>query len=260
MQIQLREKTMSLGNFGIEIEMYNVDSSIVAYQLTSAGIPCNVEGYNHTTRGHWKIVGDGSISGQGACELVSPVLNGADGLAQIDRVCMVLEANNAKVNRSCGLHVHHDANGFTADSLKKVIKTYARIEKMVDGFMPVSRRGSRSYYAKSVIGIDYDRHIEDGGTEGGSRYYKVNCQSFYRHGTVEFRQHSGTVDADKIKNWVLFTALVVEKARGRVASDKVLDRWVDVKWFLNITTDRCDQIIKDMVEFYTARRAHFARA
>lgn len=255
MQIQLREKTMTLGNFGVEIEMYNVNASRVAAALTLNGISCYVEGYNHATRDHWKIVGDGSVRGFGACELVSPILNGADGLAQIDQVCRVLSENNAKVNRSCGLHVHHDASDFRKDQLHKVVKVYQRVEKHVDSFMPESRRGNNNYYCHSVLSSG-----EAIAREGVSRYYKLNLQSFFRHGTIEFRHHSGTVDVDKIKNWVLFTALVVDKARGRVASSSALKRWVDVKWYLGVTTDRIDQIMKDMVEFYTARRAHFARS
>ena len=262
MQIQLRDKNMTLGNFGIEIEMYNVDKARLVNQLNQAGIAASVEYYNHNLRNHWKIVSDASIvDGRGrriasGAELVSPVLNGADGLAQIETVCRVLEAHGAKVRMSCGLHVHHEAVGFDSAALKKVVKVYRRVEKHVDAFMPKSRRDSRCFYAKSIINVDEELLIPGGSS--ARRYYKVNLQSFLRHGTIEFRHHSGTVEAQKIINWVLFTALVVDKARGRIASDKALKRWVDVKWFLGVTTDRIDDIMKDMVRFYTDRRKHFA--
>lgn len=40
-------------------------------------------------------------------ELVSPILKGNDGLRQLKLACEALEAAGARVNKSCGLHVHH---------------------------------------------------------------------------------------------------------------------------------------------------------
>jgi hypothetical protein len=40
----------------------------------------------------------------------------------------------------------------------------------------------------------------------GSRYYKLNLSAINVHGTIEFRQHSGTVNAEKAVNWVKLTA------------------------------------------------------
>ena len=42
------------------------------------------------------------------------------------------------------------------------------------------------------------------------RYFKVNPISYDRHKTIEFRQHSGTTDYEKISNWILFLAKLVE--------------------------------------------------
>jgi Putative amidoligase enzyme len=64
--------------FGAEIEFYApVDAYLIADKLTAAGINTHYEGYNHTTRSHWKIVTDGSLNDRPAgCsyawELVSP--------------------------------------------------------------------------------------------------------------------------------------------------------------------------------------------
>lgn len=252
MQIQLREKTMTLKKYGVEIEMWNIANiHRLAADLSSSGILTRVEGYNHTTRSHWKIVSDVSIRRAGSCELVSPVLEGEAGLNQIKTVCEVLDRHNAKVAITCGLHVHHDARDLDAEKIKKVVKIYKRIEKRVDEFMPKSRRAGRNRYCGTVLDAPVD-------VVAARRYVKVNLTAFQRHGTVEFRHHSGTVDAAKIINWVLFTALVMDKARGRVSSTKELKRWVDVKWFLGVTTDRISGVMKDMVEFYTARRRALA--
>ena len=88
--------------FGIEIEAYNVDKTALARALNAAGILCAVEGYNHQTRGHWKIVSDGSLQGYNTFELVSPILEGNNGLIQVEVVCQVINTLNARINTSCG--------------------------------------------------------------------------------------------------------------------------------------------------------------
>lgn len=47
--------------FGIEIEAYNCNMERLARELREAGIHVAVEGYNHTTRDHWKLVTDSSL-------------------------------------------------------------------------------------------------------------------------------------------------------------------------------------------------------
>ena len=63
--------------FGIEIEAYNCNMERLARELREAGIHVAVEGYNHATRDHWKLVTDSSLQGNNTFELVSPILVGA---------------------------------------------------------------------------------------------------------------------------------------------------------------------------------------
>lgn len=255
MNIQLRDKNFNLGNFGIEIEMWNVTKGYLAAKLNEAGIDARVWRYGHEYQGFWKIVDDASIRRADSCELVSPILNGAEGLELVRKVCAVLDQVGAKVAVTCGLHVHHEAVGFGRESLKKAVTVYKRIEKRVDEFMPASRRGNGNNMIRSTL-FAPDEMFES--NNSGYRYFKVNCQSFFRHGTIEFRHHSGTTDATKIINWILFTAVVMEKARGPVSSSKELKRWVDLKWYLGLTTDRLSDEVKGMVEYYTRRRREMA--
>lgn len=46
------------------------------------------------------------------------------------------------------------------------------------------------------------------------RYMNVNVQAYYDHGTLEFRQHNGTVDATKVTNWIRFVVNFVEQSRA----------------------------------------------
>ena len=201
--------------FGVEIEMYNVEKNALATALQNAGIDVSVEGYNHTTRNHWKIVTDGSLNGFNALELVSPVLQGQAGLDELQIVCQVLKQKNAYINRSCGLHVHFDAEHIGLAQTKNVLINYARYENLIDSFMPQSRRAN--YYCKTLrqheAKIDAATSIQNIASRMGCRYFKVNMQSYLRYKTIEFRQHSGTIEFEKISNWVLFLHNLVEYSR-----------------------------------------------
>lgn len=193
--------------FGVEIEAYNCSRRTLASALQEEGINVAVEGYNHVTGNHWKIVGDSSLVGSQTFELVSPILEGEAGLAELKKVTWVLDFCGAKVNNSCGLHIHFDAAGFNLQTWKNIILTYKNIESLIDCFMPESRRNNT--YCKRLSSIDAQEinratTISSIQEAFGDRYYKVNVKSYSRHRTIEFRQHGGTTDFDKMENWIRF--------------------------------------------------------
>lgn len=216
--------------FGVEFEAYNVRMHDLKRALNNEGINCEVEGYNHTTSRHWKLVTDSSIRGEKAFELVSPILYGQAGLEEVERVCTVLNQMNAKVNRFCGTHVHIDASGFSMDVWKRIYINYARIESVIDDFMPLSRKNN--VYCKTFTSINnLESKIKRATTLadiarnvfGNSRYYKVNPLSYSRHKTCEFRQHSGTVEYEKISNWIIFLHNLVDFSKTNYITDTTLD-------------------------------------
>lgn len=194
--------------FGIEIEAYNCSMSRLADELREAGIRVTVEGYNHTTRDHWKLVTDSSLHGNDTFELVSPILGGEAGLKELEKVCWVLDLCNVKVNDSCGLHVHLDAADFNMNTWRNLALSYKHLENLIDAFMPATRRNNR--YCKSLNHVS-DERIKSARTIDDlrdvfdrDRYHKVNFEAYSRHKTVEFRQHSGTTNFTKMENWILF--------------------------------------------------------
>lgn len=199
--------------WGVEIEAYNCTREKLIRELREAGINVSFEGYTHETTNHWKLVTDSSLSGNNTFELVSPILEGESGLAELEKVCWVLDLCNVKVNDSCGLHIHMDAADFTIGTWKNLALTYKRLEHVIDLFMPGSRRNNR--FCKS-LGCVSDEKIKSVRTIeelqdlfGNERYYKVNFKAYSRHKTVEFRQHSGTINFTKIENWVRFLQKMV---------------------------------------------------
>jgi hypothetical protein len=153
-------------DFGVEFEACNVDRAVLRNRLTAAGIRCETENYNHDTRTHRKIVSDSSITGKQAFELVSPILNGEAGMNELMKVCDILNRCGAKVNKTCGTHVHINAPEFSLDQWKRIYINYARLEKVIDGFMPESRREDTNRYCKGFGEVsDFEGRISLEGIE-----------------------------------------------------------------------------------------------
>lgn len=194
--------------FGVEMEIVGISRDKALAAFHAVGITAESENYNHTTRRHWKLVPDGSV--HGGFEVVSPILEGEAGLNELQTVANALDDAGATANRACGLHVHFDASGLTVEHIRKIVTRYATYEPQIDAFMPASRRGNNNRYCSSIQGLAgeslfcYATTLQELINAQPGRYFKVNLQSFMAHGTIEFRQHSGTVNAAKVTNWVRF--------------------------------------------------------
>ena len=94
----------------------------------------------------------------------------------------------------------------------RIIRNYQRLEALIDSFMPLSRRANNNGFCRSLQGFDFSRCTtkRDVYDLMNSRYYKINSHAYFRHQTIEFRQHSGTTDYEKISNWIAFLAGLVK--------------------------------------------------
>jgi hypothetical protein len=210
--------------FGIEIEAFGITKQAAMTALRNAGIDARIEGYNHEARGHWKIVSDATVPD--GFEVVSPVLTGEQGLAQAKVVLDALNAANARVDRRTGLHTHYGASDLTAAEIATVVRRYARFEDEIDAWMAPSRRGNANRFCRSVRSFLASgsvmqklasRSINEACDAFGTRYAKVNLEAWRRHRTIEFRQHGGTVEAEKALAWIRFGLGFIEESR-RVAA------------------------------------------
>ena len=214
--------------FGVELEIgfkaggtpvtwASVKSAVLA-DLAAAGIEAHDETYNHVTKTWWKFVPDQSI-GYTNIELVSPILKGEAGLVAVETVCRVLKAHGVYVNETMGLHVHHGAADLSVEDCKVLARLVTRFRPIFDGLLPPTRRanpmcGHFTTYELAEITraetkVGYHRALSE-----ITRYRALNFNSLARHGTVEFRQHSGSFDAAKITGWILLTQGLVEKAKN----------------------------------------------
>lgn len=210
--------------FGVEMEVMLRSTYGLIDAMRAEGLDCEYEGYNHTARPHWKIVTDGSlsshVSGYQGYEIVSPPLSGEAGLLQVKKACRALRAVQAKVNKTCGMHVHHDVSEVRDVAFfKRLIRNYRDSIQPIEAVLAPSRRHNtpgRSSYA-AVWDTSAMRRIDQCYSVGElhgvlGRYYAINLCALNRQGTVEFRQHHGTVDADKVINWIKFGQAMIDEA------------------------------------------------
>lgn len=206
--------------FGVEIECISNPNPLVD-SIRAKGIAIERQDYNHRTQNYWKIVSDGSLRYTGSrqgfhtMELVSPPMQGPEGLQQLKHVCDSLLEVNTLVNTTCGLHVHHDAADFNVRTASLLAKNYMNSQGAIDKILSESRRSVNDpTYCHPIRSSDI-RSIEQARSWGDlylDRYRVVNLMAYMRHKTIEFRQHQGTVEFPKIAAWIMLGQSFMNKA------------------------------------------------
>lgn len=197
---------------GIEIETVGASASRIQREMIARGIPTQYESYNHQTRDYWKLVPDSSI-GRSGVEVVSPILTGIEGLEQIRTVCQALSAVGARVNSRCGFHVHLGARDLTAKQIGRVVRRYSANRNLICAMLAPSRRYNNFCNPWSVYDLDaYENDPENHLRLASDRYRDVNLVAYGRYGTIEFRQHQGTINFRKMEAWIRLLQQLVEDA------------------------------------------------
>lgn len=231
--------------FGIELEIVNMTRAQATQVLLDAGIDVRDFGsYTHRVSSAWKVVYDSSVPN--GCEVVSPPLRGRAGFAALKTVMEALTAAGASVNRSCGTHVHHDVNDMTGPQLADMMVLYTDRQAALDTVVAPSRRNGRWTYhwgqseLQSVLSV---LRASSGGRRGtrvsADRYKTINIMSYPKYGTIEFRQHQGTLNYAKLERWILMGQAMCEAVKqGRSVRTDLVGMMTDlglptetVQWF-----------------------------
>lgn len=201
--------------FGLEIEFTGLNGRSLptfSSDLRDVGFRADSEGYHHEVRSYWKLVPDGSVSNGG--EMVSPPLPfDSESLAVVERAYSALAACGARESQECGTHVHVDLTWLREYSranqdafLRFLVAAFQASEPTFDMLCKAHR--ANAYYCRSTVGKSYSEIKND-------RYHKINLQSYTLHGTVEFRQLHGTMNAKAVKAWITLCVTFVSNARKR---------------------------------------------
>lgn len=120
----------------------------------------------------------------------------------INKLCLVLnEKAEARVDASCGLHIHLDMRNRNKEA---AFKNLVKIQDFLYKMQPHSRR--RSTFCKPTP-INWKDALYEG------RYLAINASAYDKFKTIEVRVHSGTTNATKITNWVSLLLRVINKRK-----------------------------------------------
>ena len=272
-------------NFGIEIELTGLTRSAAAQIIAGhfgtdtcyVGGVYDVYSVRDTTGRQWKVMSDASIrcvgrgnrsaGSQYAVEMVSPICR-YDDIETIQELVRKLRAGGAKVNSSCGIHVHVDAANHTPQTLRNIVNIMAAKEDLL--YKALQVQVSREHYCQKANTRFLDElnqkkpatmgeverlwyngygsrycHYDD------SRYHALNLHSVFSKGTIEFRLFNSTLHAGEIKAYIQLCLAVshqalVQKGASRTKTHSPNEKYTFRTWLLRLG------LIGD--EFKTARR------
>ena len=199
----------------------------------------------------WLVERDASVDEIGSgeqCEFVTPKCT-YDDIEKVQECIRALRKAGAKVNSSCGLHIHIDGANHDAKSLKNLLFTFRAKEELI--FKAVGTQRSRLGHwckpiddqlidnVKKIKKLDsdnlkdtwystyHDWHSQDAHYHG-SRYHALNLHSLWYRGSVEFRLFEATLHAGEVRAYInLCLAMSAAAINAKRASAEALDNGND---------------------------------
>jgi Putative amidoligase enzyme len=186
----------------------------------------------------WSVVRDGSLSGSVNGEIVSPVLTYAD-LETLQNVVREVRQAGARVDSSCGIHVHVGAENFDARAVTNLINIMNKHElilekalgvsesrlvrycKRVDATMMQRLQAQRPRTLAAMNRVWYGQEVARPQRYDSSRYHALNLNGFFVRKTVEFRLFNGSLHAGEVKSYIqLCLALAAKAMKAKSTSGK----------------------------------------
>ncbi|ALY09622.1 amidoligase [Arthrobacter phage Salgado] len=202
---------VSYRRFGVEVEFTGCTRQQVLDQLRELDpeFPVEIQGYNHRTTSVWKLITDASVTygpeGHGL-EAVSPILKGEEGFKQLSTLLKAIRQAGGNVDKSCGIHVHHDANDMTPMQVSNMVTLYTKNQRIMDQLVSRSRRAGENRYCEALPLHEATEAAERlklrESVSHFNRFRTINVTSYPKYGTLEIRQHQGTLNARKVSSWV----------------------------------------------------------
>jgi len=230
--------TMKTIRFGIEIETIglrreeaaNAIKSVVGGTVRHAGGGYDTWECIAPDGRVWKAMRDSSLSD--SCrnaEVVSPILRYED-IETLQEIVRAVRKAGAKVDQSCGIHIHLDGARFDAAAVTRLTKMWNKQEELIMHALGVcaSRRASfckdvdqnfltrierekpRTLEALNVAWYGYHNarpyHYDQ------TRYRALNLHALWQKGTIELRLFEAVLHAGKVKSYIQLALALGAKA------------------------------------------------
>lgn len=230
--------------FGVEVEMTGITREQAAQALADyfGTVPLHRGGVydawivKDTENKEWKLMSDSSIRGERKTpggyeqtgnrhywvEMVTPKLTYAE-LSKFQECVRQVRHAGAKVNSSCGLHIHVDAANHNRQSLKNLLSIMYSKEDILFKALQVNEARAARWCQKvrepmllqartlsaeetkdltQLESIWYEGEVSAGEHYNWTRYYALNLHSVFYRGTVEWRCFNSTLHAGRAAAYI----------------------------------------------------------
>ena len=213
----------------------------------------------------WKVVSDSSIRCQArgertasrlyAVEVVSPICRYED-IETVQQLIRELRKGGAKVNDSCGIHIHVDASRHDPKTLRNVVNIMASKEDLLYKTLRVNI--DRQYYCQKAdlrfledVNLKRPKSMSEfetlwyNGSSGRhthyhtSRYHALNLHSVFSKGTIEFRMFNATLHAGEVKSYIQLCLAIshqalIQKSASRSRTQSSNEKYTFRTWLLRL--------------------------
>ena len=214
---------------------------------------------------NWKVVSDGSIRCQSrgertgsrlySVEVVSPICRYED-IETVQEIVRQLRHEGARVNDSCGIHVHVDASRHDPKTLRNIVNIMASKEDLL--YKTLCVQIDREYYCKKAdlrflddVNLKRPKTMSEfenlwyNGASGrhtqyhSSRYHALNLHSVFSKGTIEFRMFNSTLHAGEVKSYIQLCLAIshqalVQKSASRSRTQSSNEKYTFRTWLLRL--------------------------
>lgn len=213
----------------------------------------------------WKVMSDASIvrenrrgepsSNHYSVEVVTPICV-YDDIETIQELVRKLRRSGARVNGSCGIHIHVDAANHNEKTLRNLVNIMAAKEDLLYKALQIAVQ--RENYCKKVdltFLNDLNRkhpktmaELETVWYQGPSgrhshydlsRYRGLNLHSVFSKGTVEFRLFNSTLHAGEVKAYIQLCLAIshqalVQKSASPRRTNSTNEKYTFRTWLLRL--------------------------
>jgi hypothetical protein len=214
-----KDRTLESVRYGVELEV-EFKSDEISQKLIE----------KHRIIRGWKVDYDGSLDAGAEYKPTNgnKLHYNEDSIDQIKEIIGLIKAHKGHIRPTCGGHVHIDMSQFTNQEIVNIVKAFVKKQKGIYRKFRVLKSRSDDHARKipkevlTKLDASIIKNIksnEYGSNESdyfSNRDFGLNILSLGRHGTLEFRLFSGSIQISTWKTYIKFAInFCLNNAKGK---------------------------------------------